>query len=371
MKMYHEEKKWIWEGENFPHFTFDELPLESLYYKFGQLKMIEEMLNRENYGELMLDALSDEVLSTLAIEGDTLQRSSVRSSINRLLKLGLEEDYSYTRESDAVVEVILDAKTNTAPLDEARLLAWHRALFLHGGGLREIAVGAYRTDREPMRIVSGPWEKEKVHYVAPPSAKVPELMARFLTWLNDDETLAPVYKAAVAHLYFVLIHPFDDGNGRIARAITDYVLARADLANGNFYSISTMIYRNRKAYYEVLDRVCVRVDQDINEWMVWFIDVLERSIDDTLGRVEAVKTRAKFWDRHKETSLNERQKKAILKMLSVLPEKFEGGMRVQKYMSLTKTTRITASRDLNDLVEKGVMQRFGSGRGVYYELRVE
>jgi Fic family protein len=267
--------------------------------------------------------------------------------------------------------VILDAKTNAAPLTKERLLSWHRALFVNGGGLREIGIGKYRTDAEPMQIVSGAWHKEKVHFVAPPAEVVDVLMEQFLHWLNEEEETSAIYKAAIAHLYFVLIHPFDDGNGRIARAITDYVLARADLANGNFYSISTMIYKNRKAYYEVLDRVCVRVDQDINEWMVWFIDLLERSIDDTLGRVEAVKTRAKFWDRHKETGLNERQKKAIVKMLSVLPEKFEGGMRVQKYMSLTKTTRITASRDLNDLVEKGVMRRFGSGRGVYYELMLE
>jgi len=193
-------------------------------------------------------------------------------------------------------------------------------------------------------------------------------MTQFLDWLNKEDQVSAIYKAAIAHLYFVLIHPFDDGNGRIARAITDFVLAKAKLANGSFYSISTMIYKNRKEYYEVLDRVCVNKNQDINEWMVWFLKLLENSIDDTLSRVEVIKIKAKFWERHKETSLNERQKKVILKMLSCLPEKFEGGMRVQKYKSFTKTTRITASRDLTDLVEKGIMQRYGSGRGVYYEL---
>ena len=291
MKMYHEEKKWIWEGENFPHFVYDEVALGGLYYKFGQLKMLEEMLGGESYGALMLDVLMDEAVSTMAIEGEVLQRSSVRSSINRLLKLGLEDDYSYTRESDALIEVILDAKTNAVPLTKERLLSWHRALFVNGSGLREIGIGKYRTDTEPMQIVSGAWHKEKVHFVAPPAGEVDALMERFLHWLNEEEETSAIYKAAIAHLYFVLIHPFDDGNGRIARAITDYVLARADLANGNFYSISTMIYKNRKAYYEVLDRVCVRVDQDINEWIVWFIDLLARSIDDTLSRVEAVETR--------------------------------------------------------------------------------
>jgi Fic family protein len=368
MKMYQEKKNWIWESENFPHFVYSEVVLDRLYYKFGQLKMLEEILNRENYSELMLNVLVDEAISTLAIEGEVLQRSSVRSSINKLLKLGLEDDHSYSRESDALIEVILDAKTNAAPLTKERLFAWHRALFINGSGLREINIGKYRTDSEAMQIVSGAWNREKIHYVAPPSHDMKELMERFLSWLNREDEISAIYKAVIAHLYFVLIHPFDDGNGRIARAITDYILSKADLANGNFYSISTMIYKNRKAYYAVLDSLCVNVDQDINAWIEWFVDLLEDSIDDTLARVAVVKTKAKFWDRHKETKLNERQKKAIFKMLSVLPEKFEGGMRVQKYMSLTKTTRITASRDLNNLLEKGVMQRFGSGRGVYYEL---
>ena len=333
--------------------------------------MLEELLNRESYSELMLNVLMDEALSTTAIEGELLQRSSVRSSINKILKLGLEDDYSYTRESDALIEVLLDAKTNLEPLTKERILSWHKALFVNGGGLREIKVGAFRTDAEAMQIVSGAWNREKIHYVAPPSEEVESLMDAFFEWLNSDDESPGIYKAIVSHLYFVLIHPFDDGNGRIARAITDYVLAKANLANGNFYSISTTIYKNRKAYYDVLDKVCVHTDQDINIWVEWFVALLELSIDDTLTRVEAIKTKARFWDRHKETNLNQRQKKVILKMLSFLPDKFEGGMRVQKYMSIAKTTRITASRDLSDLVEKGVMKSFGSGRGVYYELDLE
>ena len=371
MQLNHEDKHWIWEGENFPHFVYRNVPLESLYYKFGQLKMLEALLDRESYGDLTLDTLVEEAVSTSAIEGEMLQRSSVRSSINKILKLGLEDDYSYTRQSDALVEVLLDAKSNPAPMSRERLLAWHRVLFAHGGGLKEMDVGTFRSDREAMQIISGPWHREKVHYVAPLVDEVEKLMDDFLLWLNGEQNMDPVYKAIVAHLYFVLIHPFDDGNGRIARAITDYVLAKADLANGNFYSISTMIYRRRKAYYEVLDRVCVSVDQDITVWVEWFVALLEASIDDTLAKAEAVKTKARFWDRHKETRLNQRQKKVVLKILASLPEKFEGGMRVNKYMSITKTTRITASRDLADLVRKGVMRSFGKGRGRYFELNLE
>ena len=371
MKIGHEDKHWIWEGENFPHFVYRDVPLESLYYKFGQLKMLEALLDRESYGDLTLDTLVEEAVSTSAIEGEMLQRSSVRSSINKILKLGLEDDYSYTRQSDALVEVLLDARNNPEPMSRERLLSRHQVLFAHGGGLREIEVGVFRSDEEAMQIVSGPWHREKVHYIAPPADKVEKLMDNFLFWLNGDQNMDPVYKAIVAHLYFVLIHPFDDGNGRIARAITDYILAKTNLANGNFYSMSTMIYRRRKAYYEVLDKVCINVDQDITVWMEWFVDLLEASIEDTLTKAEAVKTKARFWDRHKETRLNQRQKKVILRMLASLPERFEGGMRVKKYMSITKTTRITASRDLADLVEKGVMRSFGKGRGRYFELDLD
>ena len=370
MKTYQEHKKWIWEDDNFPQFVYNKVDLETLYYKFGQLKMLEDLLNRESYSELMLNVLIDEVISTSAIEGELLQRSSVRSSINKILKLGLEDDYSYTRQSDALIEVLLDAKTNLQPLTKERLFSWHKALFVNGASLREIKIGAFRTDTEEMQIVSGAWNKEKVHYVAAPSKDVERLMDAFFVWINKDDENSGIYKAVVAHLYFVLIHPFDDGNGRIARAITDYVLAKSNLANGNFYSISTTIYKMRKEYYDVLDRVCINTDQDINVWVKWFVNLLELSIDDTLIRVEAIKTKAKFWDRRKETKLNQRQKKVILKMLSCLPDKFEGGMRVKKYMSIAKTTRITASRDLSDLVEKKIMKSFGSGRGGYYELDI-
>ena len=369
MKIYHQEKKWIWEDRNFANFTHENIGLDTLNYKFGQLDMVEKFMNEDDTNQLQLEQLLNEALSTSAIEGQTLQRSSVRSSINKILKLGLEDDYSYTRESDALIEILIDAKTNKKPLDKQRILKWHKALFSTGSsGLRDINVGSYRTESEDMQIVSGAWNREKVHYVAPPSSSLEELMDRFLLWLNKDNEIGTIYKATIAHLYFVLIHPFDDGSGRIARAITDYVLAESSLANPKFYSISTMIYKKRKEYYEVLDKVCIQTDQDISLWMQWFLQLLEESIDSTLVVIEAVQVKAKFWDRHRETKLNERQKKVILKMLSFLPEEFEGGMRVQKYMSITKTTRLTASRDLTDLLSKGIMLSHGKGRGVYYSL---
>ena len=369
MKIYQDEKKWIWQDSGFPHFMYKTVNLDSLNYKFGQLNVLEKFMSDNDSNELLLDTLLNEAISTAAIEGEVLQRSSVRSSINKILRLGLEDDYSYTQESDALIEILVDAKSNKAPLNKQRILLWHKALFPTGtSGLRNITVGAYRTHSEEMQIVSGAWSKEKVHHIAPASCDVEKLMDDFLVWLNEKNEPRIFYKAAIAHLYFVLIHPFDDGNGRIARAVTDYILAGSSLANAHFYSISTTIYKKRKEYYGVLDKVCVKTDQDITLWMEWFVKLLEESIDSTLLNIEAVKIKARFWDKHLQTKLNERQKKVILKMLSHLPQEFEGGMRVQKYMSITKATRLTASRDLADLVEKNIMVSHAGGRGTYYSL---
>lgn len=230
--------------------------------------MIEQFINNEDSNELVLDILLNDAISTSAIKGDILQRSSVRSSINKILKLGLEDDYSYTVQLDSLIEVLVDAKINNNILDKKRLLFWHKALFPTGSsGLRDITIGSYRDDIEDMQIVSGAWNKEKIHYIALPSKDIENLMDNYLIWLSKDDGLISIYKAIVAHLYFVLIHPFNDGNGRIARAITDYVLSKAKLANVNFYSISTIIYQKRKEYYSVLDKVCKSTKQDVSIWM--------------------------------------------------------------------------------------------------------
>jgi len=370
MKTYHNEKKWIWQSANFPKFVFEKVDLSQLYYKFGQLNMIEEFMDNDNSKELVLDILSNEAIATSQIEGEILQRSSVRSSVNKILKLGLDDDYSSTVHTDALVDIIVDAKQNSSTaLTKERICRWHKALFPTGqSGIKEINVGSYRTDIEDMQIVSGSWEKEKVHYVAPSSTDVGNLMDYFLLWINSDTQSNVIYKAAIAHLWFLLIHPYDDGNGRIARAISDFVLSQGKLANTSFYSVSSIISSKRKEYYDVLDKVCVQTDLEINVWIEWFIDLIFESIDDTLIKVETVKTKSIFWNKHQDTVLNERQKKVILKMLTSLPNEFEGGMKVKKYISITKTTRISASRDLSDLVSKGILQSHGKARGIYYTL---
>lgn len=372
METYYNEGKWIWENEKFPKFIYNEINLEDLYYKFGQLKMVDKFISNDDRKELLADTLSDEVLFTSEIEGEILQRSSVRSSINKILKLGFEEDYSSTAQTDAIVDIVIDAKQNVdIPLTKDRIFSWHKALFPTGqSGLTKINIGAYRNSLDDMQILSGPFGKEKIHYIAPPSSNIETLMDDFLNWLNCVDKINVIYKAAIAHLWFVLIHPFDDGNGRIARAISDYVLSYEKLADAKFYSVSAGIIKQRKSYYDVLDKACINKDMNIDLWIEWFVKLLSDCLEDTLSKVEIIKVKANFWDRNINFQLNLRQKKVILKMLSCLPDEFEGGMKVKKFMNITKSTRITASRDLTDLTEKGIMQRSGMGRGIYYTLKV-
>ena len=370
MKTSHYEKKWIWENKNFPNFIYDKQPLEELFYKFGNLNMIDSFMNHSNSKEFLSEILINEAISTSAIEGELLQRSSVRSSINKILKLDLEEDsYDSTIQSDALVQIILDTKNNDAKLDKKRLCSWHKALFPTGqSGLKEIIVGEYRKDIEDMQIVSGSWEKEKVHYIAPKAKDIPKLMEDFLKWINEENETNYIYKSIIAHLYFLLIHPFDDGNGRIARAITDYVLAKGKLANADFYSISSSIHSKRKEYYQVLDNTCTNTSLDINEWIKWNINLYEESISSSLEKVNTVKIKTNFYSKIQNKKLNDRQKKTIQKMLALLPEEFEGGMKVKKYMNITKTTRITANRDLSNLVEQNIMEKHGIARATFYTL---
>lgn len=370
MKTSHYEKQWIWENKNFPNFIYDKQPLEELFYKFGNLNMIDSFMNKSNSKEFLSEILINEAISTSAIEGELLQRSSVRSSINKLLKLDLEEDsYDSTIQSDALVEIILDAKNNDKSLDKKRLCSWHKALFPTGqSGLKEILLGEYRKDKEYMQIVSGSWEKEKVHYIAPQSEQVSKLMENFLKWINEENETNCIYKSIIAHLYFLLIHPFDDGNGRIARAITDYVLAKGKLANADFYSISSNIHSKRKEYYQVLDNTCTNTNLNINEWIKWNIKLYEESISSSLNKVTTVKIKTNFYSKHQDKKLNNRQKKVIQKMIASLPEEFEGGMKVKKYMNMTKSTRITANRDLTNLVEQNVMEKHGLARATFYTL---
>lgn len=365
-------QKWIWQSKSWPHFTYTLPDLAQVYHRFGQLMMVESLLQNTLSEQMSASAYEDEAIATSLIEGEVLQRSSVRASVHKALSLKNSDELHATVQTDALIAVLVDAKKGEGTLSSERLFRWNKALFPTGqSGLSVIRTGAYRDDGDgEMKIVSGPWEKEKIHYVAPPADRIEAEMNHFLLWINTETQIDPLLKAAIAHLWFLLIHPFDDGNGRLARAISDFVLSRSSAIPSTLFSTASEINRRRREYYGQLDSVCVRSDCDITAWVAWFVEMLNSALADALMRVEAVKFKNRFWESARDISLNERQRKVLTKMLDVLPEPFEGGMKTAKYASIAKTSKPTAARDLKELCDYGVLESHGSGRGVYYTVRV-
>jgi Fic family protein len=321
--------------------------------------------------DLEADALVDEAVTTSAIEGEALNRDSVRSSVANRLGIptaGLPSERD--RAIDGLIDILTDATRNhRAELTQERLWGWHAALFPTGySGMWRIKVGGWREGPEAMQVVSG-IRRDVVHFEAPPSAQVDSEMRSFLAWWSgESHSLNGIIRAAVAHFRFVTIHPFDDGNGRIARALTDLALAQHDGREKRYFSISQQIVRGRSAYYDVLER-SQRGNGDITDWVVWFLGALADALKVALDVVAEVKGRAGFWDAYKDLDLNARQRKAIGKMLELGPSGYLGGMTNKKYVAITKSSKATATRDLADLEAKGVF-RAGSdgGRSTYYEL---
>ena len=260
-----------------------------------------------------------------------------------------------------------DCRGHEQPLIEERLLGWHAAIFPSGySGLHKIRIGQYR-GKEEMQIVSGPFGKETVHYVAPPQKRLPKEMGHFLQWVNSNNEPDPLLKAGIAHLWFIMIHPFDDGNGRVGRAVTDYLLAGAYPAAMQLVSFSKHISMDRKGYYQVLE-AAGKNGLDITSWLKWFLKTLEAAMHESQWVVERVVMKANFWQQHNKTSLNPRQHKAINRLLDA-GERFEGGMTTRKYAGMTKCSKVTASRDLSNLVEKVILRKCpGKGRSTSYEL---
>lgn len=317
--------------------------------------------------EAMLQSLTEEVTRSSEIEGEILNREQVRSSIARRLGMDIGALTPAERGVEGIVEMMLDATQNyDRPLAAERLFGWHAALFPTGrSGMHRIAVGAWRDDQTgPMQVISGPIGHERVHYQAPKAAAVPEAMNAFLEWFNGESHEDAVIRAGIAHLWFVTIHPFDDGNGRIARAIADMQLARSERSPQCFYSMSAQIMRERGAYYEVLEAT-QKADLDITNWLGWFLGCLDRAFDgaeEILGKVLA---KAGFWDKHASTRLNERQRD----MLNRLLNGFEGKLTSSKWAKIEKCSPDTALRDITDLVERGILEKDAAGgRSTSYSL---
>ena len=341
--------------------------LAAVRHRQGRLIGRMEGLGFTLRAEAVLQTLTEEVVKSSEIEGETLDKEQVRSSIARRLGMDIGALTPAERNVEGVVEMMLDATQKfELPLTTERLFGWHAALFPTGrSGMTRIQVGAWRDGSSgPMQVVSGPMGREKVHYEAPAAKKLSREMRAFLAWFNGPETMDPVLKAGIAHLWFVTIHPFDDGNGRIARAIADMALARSENSSQRFYSMSAQIRAERKAYYDVLEAT-QKGDLDITAWLEWFLGCLNRAFDGAETILAAVFRKARFWELHGREPFNDRQRKILNRLL----DGFEGKLTSSKWASLGKTSQDTASRDIDDLVKRGILSKDAAGgRSTSYSL---
>lgn len=361
----HQKNKW-------PSFTWNSDEIVNLLSEArnlqGRLIGKMESLGFGLRSEALLDTLTLDVLKSSEIEGEFLDQDQVRSSIARRLGIEIVGSVESDRNVDGVVEMMLDATQHCfKPLSKERLFDWHAALFPVGrSGMYKITVADWRKDAKgPMQVVSGAMGKEKIHFQAPESSLLEKEMQLFLKWFNTNQTVDLVIKAAVAHLWFVTIHPFDDGNGRMARALADMLLAQSDRSNQRFYSMSAQIRIDRKQYYEILEKT-QKGTLDITEWVKWFFNCLINALKSTDAVLMMVLFKAGFWQKHAKTIINERQKKVLNKIL----DGFYGKLTSSKWAKMAKCSKDTAIRDINDLISKDILQKESAGgRSTNYELR--
>lgn len=368
------QMRYIHQLHHWPNFTWNH---EELLTRLGTVRHLQGKLMGKMSAlgfvlqqEAELETLTLDVQKSTEIEGEFLNPDQVRSSIARRLGMDISGLVPSDRHVDGVVEMMLDATQQyDKPLTAERLFGWHAALFPTGrSGMYKIVVGAWRDDSTgAMQVVSGAMGREFVHFQAPAASLLDQEMSVFITWFNKEEKMDPVLKAAIAHLWFITIHPFDDGNGRIARALTDMQLARADGSPQRFYSMSAQIRLERNRYYEILEQT-QKGDLDITEWLVWFLDCLASALRATDYSLASVLVKAKFWERHRATAFNDRQRLLVHKLF----EGFEGKLNTSKWAKIAKCSTDTALRDIQDLVEKGVLQKQAAGgRSTSYALILE
>jgi len=362
---------YIHELPDWPDFQWDQKklagPLAALRHRQGRLVGRMETLGFSLRAEATLRNLTLDVLKSSEIEGEILDREQVRSSIARRLGIDIGGLAPAGRNVEGVVEMMLDATQNYgAPLTDERLFGWHASLFPTGySGMKKIAIGRWRDDSKgPMQVVSGALGRERVHFDAPAAKRLKKEMAAFLKWFNGADQRDPVLRAGLAHLWFVTIHPFDDGNGRIARAIADMALALSEQSSQRFYSMSAQIRTERKTYYEMLEKT-QKGELDITPWLEWFLACLDRAFDGTEETLGSVLQKARFWEAHRATPLNDRQRLMLNKLL----DGFEGKLTSSKWATIAKCSQDTALRDILDLVNHGILVKdAGGGRSTSYSL---
>lgn len=362
---------YIHERDDWPKFRWQDQTLAAslaeVRHRQGRLIGRMEALGFKLREEAVLRTLTEDVIKSSEIEGEELDVDQVRSSIARRLGMDVAGLVPAERDVEGVVEMMLDATQRyDQPLTQDRLFGWHAALFPTGrSGMNKIIVADWRDDSSgPMQVVSGPIGREKVHYEAPTADRVGQEMTVFIEWLDAKHEIDPVIIAAIAHLWFVTIHPFEDGNGRIARAIADLALARSEQSAQRFYSMSSQIRAERNRYYDLLEAT-QKGDLDITPWLQWFLECLDRAFDKADDTLSAVMDKARYWDAIKDQPLNERQQRVLNRLL----DGFEGKLTSSKWAKLTKSSQDTASRDIDDLIRKGILVRGAAGgRSTSYEL---
>lgn len=365
------DKRYIWQQNDWPHWTYDHRRLAPLLAQvhLAQGHLLGRMhdLGFDLRDQATLRILTEDVLKTSEIEGEKLNPDSVRSSIARRLGVDIGALAPVDRHVDGMVAMVLDAtQGHHMPLTAGRLFGWHAAMFPTGySGLSKIRVGQWRDDAQgPMQVVSGAVHRQKVHYEAPPAHRLEAEMEGFLKWFNVDNDDDPVVKAGLAHLWFVTVHPFEDGNGRIARAVGDMALSRAEKSPQRFYSLSAQIQRERKDYYDRLEAT-QKGDLDVTDWLEWFLTCLLRAIQGAGETLAQVLAKARFWQHWAGTPLNDRQ----IKLLNKLLDGFEGKLTSSKWAAVAKCSQDTALRDITELLERGVLKKSeASGRSTSYEL---
>jgi Fic family protein len=379
--MQKEIKKWIWQHQEYPNFKYNKSKLTGLIsqidYSRGILDGVSKLFSEEDIINIEIETLTDEAINTSLIEGEVFKRESVRSSFRK--KLDKEFDGRYdkysTRATDNLVEILIDSNLNKNDLNLERLHGWHNCLFEHTqySKLNRINIAKFRSHSE-MEVVSGAIGHEKVHYKTVPLESLDSDMEEFLKYCNEsDENI--YIKSAIAHIWFVIIHPYDDGNGRIARAITDYILSgNTSSTEFKLYSISTAISNDRVGYYEILDiatNLFLNKEYDLTPWLEWHLKILNYAIDQALKNIEYLIQKTKFWDIHRKNALNERQIKVLNKILDMGSENFEGGLSTKKYISMTQVSKATAIRDINELLEFGCIEQIKdtAGRNIRYKVK--
>lgn len=361
----------VYESKDWPHFYWDKNQvdglLQTVIYNQGKLAAITQSLGFKELQDSRLDVMTEDVLQTSLIEGEKLEENDVRSSIARTLGLPFHMYKSVSRHADGIVQIAIDSTLNAMEvLNTERLCDWHRLLFPMGySGFSKIDVGSYRTDiHGKMQVVSGHLGKEKVHFIAPSADCIVDEMQNFLKWYNEETAESYFLKAAVAHLWFVTIHPFDDGNGRIVRALTDMLLARSEENKQRFYSMSSAIFDQRRGYYDALE-AAQKGTVDITPWILWFLSCANTALLKSYGVVVKSLRKETFWKAIRETALNARQ----IKIVNMLFDGFEGKLTTTKYAKINHCSQDTAQRDLIMLMEHGLVQKNGElGRNVHYSM---